>query len=532
MATLTLFSLARRIGRAAGRRVPPPWRVRRIDRSVLFDDEYYAAISGAAFSSRRAAVRHFLRHADDSVCHPLVEREWMDAMPDPNTTSPLFATEDGDAVAALERFLASAGDVAVLQPASGTGEGVTWGDARAALLAHARATTLQVRRAARRNARTLDRGEQRRQRAALGALPTVGPLVSIVLPTFNRAGSIGAAVQSVREQSYLDWELILVDDGSVDGTGEVIAALAAADERIRPLVLAGNRGVSAARNAGLAAAKGELVAFLDSDNRWRRDFLAVSVAVVEATGAAAVYSAVEVHLDRGVREFLGAPATRDELLDGRNQVDLSALVVARAALDEAGGFDEEIRRWVDYDLVLRLARRVPLRFIPIVGLDYDHRTTVGDRITTTESPRWRSVVIEKNLVDWDELRAARSSRTAGGLSAIVLVRAGWQRTRSLVDELLLSHDGDVEVVVVDDGSPRQVSAILTAAYLDDGRVTVLRLAGDLASATCVNIGFSRTTGDTVVVHSGRDYLTLSAADVLDHRGFDPLEPDDELRLRD
>ncbi len=92
-------------------------------------------------------------------------------------------------------------------------------------------------------------------------------LVSVVVPTYNRAYCVGRAIKSVRAQSHSNWELLLIDDGSTDNTGELIAAQFGSDPRIRYIRQA-NAGVSAARNAGLAVARGNFIAFLDSDDIW------------------------------------------------------------------------------------------------------------------------------------------------------------------------------------------------------------------------------------------------------------------------
>ena len=104
------------------------------------------------------------------------------------------------------------------------------------------------------------------------------PLISIVTPTYNRADTIQRAVASVRAQSWSDWELIVVDDGSTDDTTSRLAGL---DPRIR-LLRQENQGVTVARNTGLAAAKGELVAFLDSDDEWLPHHLALAAAFFAA----------------------------------------------------------------------------------------------------------------------------------------------------------------------------------------------------------------------------------------------------------
>ncbi len=106
----------------------------------------------------------------------------------------------------------------------------------------------------------------------LDEFATPMPLVSIVMPTYNRADTIGRAIASVRAQSWSDWELIVVDDGSTDNTPSLLAGL---DPRIR-FLRQENQGVTAARNTGLAASRGQLVAFLDSDDEWLPHHLALA----------------------------------------------------------------------------------------------------------------------------------------------------------------------------------------------------------------------------------------------------------------
>lgn len=104
------------------------------------------------------------------------------------------------------------------------------------------------------------------------------PRVSIVLPTYNRRDTIRRAVDSVLAQRFDDWELLVVDDGSTDGTGEMVANV---DPRIR-LFVQENQGVGGARNTGLAAARGSLVAFLDSDDEWPTHHLSLATAFFDA----------------------------------------------------------------------------------------------------------------------------------------------------------------------------------------------------------------------------------------------------------
>ncbi len=516
--------LGRRALRVARRRRPPRRWVRRLLTSGVFDRAYYEAQTGQSFDTDEHAARHFLAASPLRAFsfHPLVEGPWIDDQPGSQTrewhrrlfddrtlrsTGPLFdatraASGATTAADALRQFLATATESTQL-PVNPQASPSTWGEARAALHRAASETAAQERRAMRRNARQWDADGEQRFLAGLRSPedpgPAADPVVSIIMPTFNRGAVIDAAIRSVRQQSFTAWELIVVDDGSTDDTARVVDDGRAKDARIRYLPQA-NSGVSAARNNGVRQARGRYIAFLDSDNTWTPEFLRASLASLHAGARQASFTAVEIRGDGGDVEYLGARATREDLLDGRNLVDLNALVLKRDLLTQVGGFDEGLRRWVDYDLVLRVLRFAEIVYVPMIGVHYDHRSSAGDRITAKESPLWRNVVLNKNLVDWSEVRSALSSRTEGRTSVLVRTAGQWQNTLGTVRSLL-EHGGthDVEVVVVDNGSPRANFAVLTAAFLGDPRVSVHRVAGDLRTPTSSNVAFARSTGDIAVI---------------------------------
>ena len=131
--------------------------------------------------------------------------------------------------------------------------------------------------------------------------------VSVVMPVYNDERYLEAAVRSVMAQTFGDWELIIVDDGSTDGTPTIAARLAAEDPRIRLVKNIENRGVAASRNRGLALCRGEYVALLDGDDLWRPDKLQRQLALAGKTGADIVYCSYGMIDDRGkpcCREFI------------------------------------------------------------------------------------------------------------------------------------------------------------------------------------------------------------------------------------
>jgi glycosyltransferase involved in cell wall biosynthesis len=187
------------------------------------------------------------------------------------------------------------------------------------------------------------------------------PLVSVIIPVFNRVHLIGRAIASVFAQSYQRIEIIVVDDASSDGLTAALAELT--DPRLRCIVHPSNRGAAAARNTGIAAATGEFVAFLDSDDVWFPEKLAHQVAAMgvqppEVVGHVCAYECVKA----GYRTRCIAPDwtpdtfRRNQLL-GCTSGPGSTLLCRRAIFADVGPFDGELRRLEDWDWLLRLASK-------------------------------------------------------------------------------------------------------------------------------------------------------------------------------
>lgn len=216
------------------------------------------------------------------------------------------------------------------------------------------------------------------------------PLVSVILPTRNRAAVLPGAVQSVLQQDYENLELLVIDDGSTDGTA-TLAALQ--DPRIRVISLPAS-GVAMARNVGLKAADGSVIAYIDSDNRWRPRHLRDLVTALEITGAACAYDILVMHRGNGQPRYRGEPFDWSECLRG-NYVDLNVFAhrVVTGAQDRVL-FDAQLRRGVDWDFILRLTRSAAVAFLPVPGCDYTD-TPDPQRISRSEPRAFLNLVREK-----------------------------------------------------------------------------------------------------------------------------------------
>jgi GT2 family glycosyltransferase len=193
----------------------------------------------------------------------------------------------------------------------------------------------------------------------------VSPVVTVVIPTFNRWPLVGEAVESVFTQSYSDFELIVVDDGSTDETQKELAKFRS---RLR-FFLKAREGVAAARNFGVSRAVGRYVAFLDSDDLWRPKKLEMQTAFMEKNPAVQICQTEEIWLRHGVRVN---PKSRHQKPSGDifvRSLELclvspSAVMMTKELFSRFGGFDERFPVCEDYDLWLRIAVEHPVPLIP------------------------------------------------------------------------------------------------------------------------------------------------------------------------
>lgn len=195
------------------------------------------------------------------------------------------------------------------------------------------------------------------------------PVVSVIIPTYNRWPMVRQAIESVLGQTYRAWELIVVDDGSNDGTSEYLAQYGA---RLRRASVS-RRGVAAARNYGVGIAKGHYLAFLDSDDLWMAKKLAIQVAFMEQHPDVQICQTEEIWMRQGVRVNPRAKHAKPSGDIFRRSLDLclvspSAVMITKILFNQVGGFDENFLVCEDYDLWLRIGvdHPVPLISKPLV----------------------------------------------------------------------------------------------------------------------------------------------------------------------
>lgn len=202
-------------------------------------------------------------------------------------------------------------------------------------------------------------------------MPNAPSFITIVISTYNRAEQLPRAVKSVLNQTFSNFELIIVDNASTDKTQEVIQGFN--DPRIRTIRHESNKGGSAARNTGIKLARGEYIALLDDDDEWFPEKLKKQVQKIEGCPATVglVYSGSEIYDENKKKvEQVNHPAYRGQvyqrLLLSTIIGSVSSALIRKKCFDQAGLFDEELTSCQDWDMWLRIARYYEFDFVPDV----------------------------------------------------------------------------------------------------------------------------------------------------------------------
>ena len=236
------------------------------------------------------------------------------------------------------------------------------------------------------------------------------PIVSVIIPTYNRVRMLKEAIDSVLAQDYQNVELIVVDDGSTDNTTELLKAYG----QHLSVINQKNAGVSAARNAGIATATGHYIAFLDSDDLWLPQKLTRQVQFFNLHPEALICQTEEIWIRNGRRVN---PKLRHKKLSGMIfepslylcLVSPSAIMIRQPLFDKAGLFDESLPACEDYDLWLRVSCRYPVYLIdtPLTIKRGGHPDQLS-KAPGLDKYRIQSLVklLESDLLSPDQIAAA------------------------------------------------------------------------------------------------------------------------------
>ena len=213
-------------------------------------------------------------------------------------------------------------------------------------------------------------------------------MFSVIMPVWNRSEIVEKAIKSVLSQTFEDYELIIIDDGSEDNLEKIIRPYVSKKVRYYRIP---HSGVSVARNEGIKYAKGDFLAYLDSDNVWHPEFLSVMHDSILKSKAEAAYCKYNVYRKYPLNQKIylhhigGEEFNYTKLLDA-NYIDLNAFIHTRKSIEDEDIFDIQLRRFVDWDLILRITSKYDPVFVQSVLVDY-YLNVVENTITLNEDTR-------------------------------------------------------------------------------------------------------------------------------------------------
>ena len=238
--------------------------------------------------------------------------------------------------------------------------------------------------------------------------------ISVIIPTYNRKKTLARAIQSVINQSLSPFEILIIDDGSNDGTEEWVK------ENFQNIkyIYQNNRGVSSARNIGIENANGDWVAFLDSDDEWLSNKLHEQVKAIESNPKIKLFHTNEIWVRNGVRVNQMKKHKKyggyifEKCLD-MCRVSPSSVLIQKEVFDNIGVFDESLRVCEDYDLWLRITSKYPVVFldVPLIykyGGHADQLSKVNDGIESYRIQSLEKIINSGFLSDEQKVLAVNA----------------------------------------------------------------------------------------------------------------------------
>ena len=268
------------------------------------------------------------------------------------------------------------------------------------------------------------------------------PAVSVIIPTYNRAHLVARAIRSVLNQSFQDFEIIVVDDGSTDNTEEIVRGFN--DSRIRYIRHARNRRAAAAWNTGTKAAQGELIAFQDSDDEWLPEKLEKQMKVFESASSkvGVVYTGLW-RVQDGKKTYI--PSSKipqkegdihDTLLKG-NFVGTPSAVIKKECFEKAGMFYEQLPRLIDWELFIRISKSYEFKYVdePLVISYFTPESLSADQDALIKALK---LILERHFQDFRRNRRYLASYQYS-LGNLLCQRGGLDQGRGYLLKAMKSY---------------------------------------------------------------------------------------------
>ncbi len=233
------------------------------------------------------------------------------------------------------------------------------------------------------------------------------PLISIIIPTYNRAHIIEKTLTSVQQQTLTDWECLVIDDFSKDNTKEIVTTLCVRDNRFQYFINENKKGAQGARNTGINHAQGEWIEFFDSDDIMHADLLeSIFCAMREDNTQSDVYTCFSNVINHKTQEIVGTfkwiceGDIREKILCGESYVDFNGAVIRKQKLLDIGCLDENCPSMQEWDTHIRLSKIARYHTVPEILVEY---FVGGEDAISSDSKReivGRLYILKKHQREW------------------------------------------------------------------------------------------------------------------------------------
>lgn len=322
------------------------------------------------------------------------------------------------------------------------------------------------------------------------------PFFSVIMPTYNRAFCIKKAINSVLNQAYENFELIIVDDGSNDNTENLIRSEYGnylKNSKIKYLKIK-KSGVSKARNIAVSNARHNWICYVDSDNSIRRNFLQIFALKIMRTKNKIFYARTKLE---PMERIVGKNFNYNSLLLS-NFIDLGVFVHHKDLVKELGGFDESLKRLVDWDLILRYTKQYTPIFINKTLLDYCNSNKF-DRISNTEDLS-TAIKMVKQKHKFFNIKTEKNNEILK-LSIVIPIYNAFEDLKKLVfsiEESNLSRDVDI-VFINDSPSNKEINNYLKEAIKRNPRYYIHTNEKNLGFIKSVNKGVNFAKNNIIAI---------------------------------
>lgn len=332
------------------------------------------------------------------------------------------------------------------------------------------------------------------------------PLISVIMPVYNRKDIVMNSIESVLSQSYSNFELIIVDDASTDGTTDLLKKIE--HDKVKVVFHDKNKFCAGARNTGLKEAKGELISYLDSDNLFDKRYLAAVVGAFSILpDADAVYTAQYrfENIDQNPFLILFGVFNRS-LLKNSNYIDINSFSHRKSVYESIGGFDETYDALEDWDFIMRIDNNYKIYSIPVLlSLYYLH---APNRTTNLISSDYIKEISDKNEVIADNYSLDRK------INILIPIYKNDFNIENCVKSILKSNLKDIKLIISNNCS--NINLIEKFNGIDSNLIKIIESKSDEGFIDAVNQGLAH-------VDKNSDVVLLNQNAVLMHNSLESMQ---------